>query len=133
MGFNRNQTSHRTSKSGRFNQSDSRPRNGSSGARRNRHNNHDLSDSNSQRRNHSNHRNDGGSRKRRFIQKDRQKPVIKDKDELKNDLDRQMTDYWIKTGSKKGTEEQKNMANVVSQRMNQEMDAYWKKAGEKKE
>jgi len=44
-----------------------------------------------------------------------------------------MRDYWIKTGSKKGNEELKGENNVGTKKMNQEMDEYWKKAGEKKE
>ena len=41
-----------------------------------------------------------------------------------SDLDRQMRQYWIKAGKGK-EEEQKNLGN---QKMNEEMDDYWKRA-----
>ena len=56
------------------------------------------------------------------------KPVRneKKKDVEADDLDRQMRQYWIKSGSAKGKEEEQK--NLGSQKMNEEMDEYWKKA-----
>lgn len=66
---------------------------------------------------------------RRLIRKKVEKPVPKDKD----DLDRQMREYWVKTGSAKGKEEAIQHKNLAAQKMNEEMDEYWKKATKKKE
>lgn len=133
MAFHRHQRGeNRRGNSRRFNESDSRPRKGSNDIRRNRNNSQDLSDSHTGRRFHRNNRNDGPGGKRRFIKKDHKRPEPKKDDEIKDDLDRQMRDYWIKTGSKKGAEELKGEQNIATKKMNQEMDDYWKKAGEKK-
>jgi hypothetical protein len=38
----------------------------------------------------------------------------------------------VKSGSNKGKEEAKKDAHLATQKMNEEMDEYWKKAKEKK-
>ncbi len=66
---------------------------------------------------------------RKLIKKGGVKPVPKDKD----DLDRQMRQYWIKSGASKGKEEAQKQKNVASEKMNEEMDFYWKEAALKKQ
>ena len=66
-------------------------------------------------------------KRRRFNEKPHKKGKIE-----KDDLDRQMRQYWIKSGSHKGTEEAKKDQNLAVQKMNEEMDDYWKNASKKK-
>lgn len=65
---------------------------------------------------------------RKLIKKDNVKPVPKEKD----DLDRQMREYWIKSGGAKGKEEGEKQKKFASEKMNEEMDFYWKEAALKK-
>lgn len=38
---------------------------------------------------------------------------------MKNDLDRQMREYWVKSGSNKGKEEVKKDASLATKKMNE--------------
>ena len=66
-------------------------------------------------------------RGRKLIKKGNAKPVPKEKD----DLDRQMREYWIKKGGAKGKEEAEKQKKFASEKMNEEMDFYWKEAAKK--
>lgn len=66
---------------------------------------------------------------RKLIKKGGVKPAPKEKD----DLDRQMREYWIKSGAVKGKEEAQKHKNLAAEKMNEEMDFYWKEAAVKKE
>lgn len=44
-----------------------------------------------------------------------------------------MREYWIKSGSHKGKEEAKKDQNLASQKMNEQMDEYWKMAKKEKD
>ena len=68
-------------------------------------------------------------RGRKLIKKGTVKPAPKEKD----DLDRQMREYWIKSGAAKGKEEAQKHKSLAAEKMNEEMDFYWKEAALKKE
>lgn len=63
---------------------------------------------------------------KRIAKKD--KEPKKDEATLKEELDRQIREYWIKTGAKKGKEQSKEEQDLATKKLNEEMDQYWKKA-----
>lgn len=68
---------------------------------------------------HNHNRND--SRKTKVIKKGRNQQISRNsekKNKDSNDLDREMREYWIKSGHKKGKEEGKKDQNLAVQKMN---------------
>lgn len=68
-------------------------------------------------------------RGRKLIKKGPVKQAPKEKD----DLDKQMREYWIKSKSSKGKEEAQHDSGLAKQKMNEEMDNYWEEARKKKQ
>ena len=57
---------------------------------------------------------------------------IQKKNKDGDQLDREMREYWIKSGQKKGKEEGNKDQNLAVKKMNEEMDDYWKSFKSKK-
>lgn len=133
MGFDRNRNNPRKRFNPRRTEGNRAPfRKGSGEARRSQDNEEGPARRIGGRRDRDNEQTRRPIRGRRLIRKRNEKPLPKDKDELKHELDRQMREYWIKSGSGKGKDEAKKDSSLAIKKMNEEMDEYWKKAKEKK-